>query len=246
MTSITAPLTEEMFAAASAIPRWPPRASNDYIKARNELLKEEYELRAQIERIAAKRRALPQGAIMQDYVFDEGPLDLSKDGPTKKTTLADLAADGRSLVICHFMFDPSDEEPCPMCSMGLDSYNATIPHVSQNINFAVVGKGPLPKLRAWAKKRGWHNLRFLSSLENTFNKDMNVEDAEWMKFSKQAPGVSVFKKDGESGEVRHMYTAFPAIEPGSERGLDLMNGTYNILDLTPEGRGNWYAENEYD
>ena len=240
MATITAPLTADKFAAASAIPRWPPNTSNDYIKARNDILKEEYELRAQTERIAAMRRVLPPGGTMADYTFDEGPFDLAEDGPLKKTTLADLAADGRSVVLVHFMFGPADKEPCSMCSMGLDSYNAVAPHIAQKVNFGVVAKAPIAEIRAWAKKRGWNNLRFLSSLETSFNKDMNVEDEQ----RNQNPGMSVFKKDNE-GVVRHVYSVFPAIEPGSERGMDLLGGTYNILDLTPEGRGDWYAGNEY-
>jgi predicted dithiol-disulfide oxidoreductase (DUF899 family) len=30
-----------------------------------------------------------------------------------------------------------------------------------------------------------------------------------------------------------------------ERGIDLLTPVYNLLDLTPEGRGDWYAELEY-
>jgi predicted dithiol-disulfide oxidoreductase (DUF899 family) len=30
-----------------------------------------------------------------------------------------------------------------------------------------------------------------------------------------------------------------------ERGLDLLCSVYNILDLTPQGRGDWYAELGY-
>lgn len=226
------------FDAATTLRRWPENTSEDYIKARNELLKEEYELRAKAERVAALRRALPQGNIMPDYTFDEGPADLSTNDASKKTTLADLAADGRTVVLYHFMYAPEDKEPCGMCSMIVDSFNGQGKHLAQNINFAIVGKAPLPTLRAWAKKRGWNNLRILSGNGTTFNTDMNVE-----REGGQQPGVSVFKKDGEG--VRHVYTGFQSIEPGSERGLDLLAGTYNVLDLTPEGRGNWYASNDY-
>ena len=110
-------MATDTFAAATAIPRWPAGADKDYIQARNDLLKEEHDLRAHIERVAAMRRSLPAGAIMPSYECDEGPIDLSSDFPNKKTSLADLAADGRSVVLYHFMYDPTDTEPCGMCSM---------------------------------------------------------------------------------------------------------------------------------
>lgn len=244
MTTFPATMGDATFAKASAIPRWPANTktstSQEYIEARNELLKEEYALRARIERVAALRRALPPGAVMPSYSF----IEASPEGSTKTTTLADLAGDGRSVVLYHFMFDPADEEPCGMCSMLVDSFNGISPHLNQNINFAIIGAAPIAKLQGWALKRGWKDMRILSSHGTTFNRDMNVENPAWAKDANQIPGVSVFKK-GEGGEVRHMYTAFASIEPGSERGLDLLAGTYNVLDLCPEGRGEWYAGKEY-
>jgi len=236
--------TETVMAAAASIPRWPPNTSQEYITARNDLLKEEWVLRDQIERVASLRRALPQGAIMPEYIFTEGPSDLASNEPVKQTTLKDLASDGRSLVTYHLMFDPADDEACSMCSMIVDSFNGVAHHIAQNINFVIIGKAPLPVLRAWATKRGWTRLRILSSYESEFNKDMGFENPSWAKDEKQLPGISVFKADGE-GEVRHVYTARASIEPGSERGLDLLGCVYNVMDLTPEGRGNWYAGNEY-
>jgi predicted dithiol-disulfide oxidoreductase (DUF899 family) len=166
------------------------------------------------------------------------------DTPVKKVTLEELAASGRSVVTYHFMFDPSVEEPCSMCSMLVDSLNASGKHIEQNITFAVIAKAPLPKLRAWAKKRGWNNVRFLSSYDSTFNDDMGLERPHYAKDVKQIPGISVYKKD-EEGQVRHVYTAHPHIEPGSQRGLDLLASVYNVMDLTPEGRGHFVAGNSY-
>jgi predicted dithiol-disulfide oxidoreductase (DUF899 family) len=232
------------FSAASAMKRWPANTSQDYIIARNDLLKEEYELRNHIERVAAMRRALPKGAVVPPYTFHEGPADLKTPTSIKETTLEDLAVDGRSVVIYHFMFDPADEKPCGMCNMIVDSFNGVGKHLAQNVNFAIVGKAELSTLRAWALKQGWGNLRILSSYNNTFNVDMNVEKPEWAPDSNQQPGISVFKKD-EEGNVRHVYTAYASIEPNSERGLDLLATTYNVLDLIPEGRGQWYATTDY-
>lgn len=203
------------FAAASAIPRWPANTNQNYIKARNDLLKEEYALRAHIERVAAMRRDLPQRSIVPPYEFNEGPKDLQAKEPTKTTTLADLAANGRSVVLYHFMYDPTDSEPCGMCSMIVDSFNGVGKHLAENINFAIVGKATLPTLRDWVKKRGWNDVRILSSNGSTFNADMNVEKPGWAKDCNQIPGVSVFRKDG-AGDVRHVYTAYASIEPKRE------------------------------
>ena len=45
----------------------------------------------------------------------------------------------------------------------------------------------------------------------------------------EAPGVSVFYKD-DAGEVFHTYSTFG-------RGVEVMMGAYNMMDLVPEGRG---------
>src|SRR6266852_5565746 len=48
-----------------------PNESASYRQARNALLGEEMELRRQVERVAAHRRALPKGgAVREDYVFE--------------------------------------------------------------------------------------------------------------------------------------------------------------------------------
>ncbi|HZE71796.1 MAG TPA: DUF899 family protein [Pyrinomonadaceae bacterium] len=54
-----------------------------------------------------------------------------------------------------------------------------------------------------------------------------------------------FTRDTD-GTLRHFYTAHPRMaEDIKERGLDLLIPVYNILDLTPEGRGDWYASFDY-
>jgi predicted dithiol-disulfide oxidoreductase (DUF899 family) len=225
--------SSEQLAAATRIVRWPPGTSEAYIEARNALLKEEWELQDHVERVAAQRRALPQGVAMKPYTFTEGP--------TKETTLEDLAADGRSVIVYHFMYDPTEPEPCPMCSLALDSFNAEAPQLTRAVTFVVIAKAPIERVREWALKRGWKNLRMLSSFGNEFNKDMNLERPDYAPDVKQLPGMSVFKKDGDV--VRHTYTALPHFDAKTVRGTDLLGGFWNLLDLTPEGRGNLEATN---
>ncbi|KAF2104873.1 CalU12 [Rhizodiscina lignyota] len=233
------------------IERYPAGASEEYKQARADLLKAEWDLRNQVERVAEMRRALPPGAPMKEYTFIEGPRDLNEDGPFTKTTLADLAADGRSLIIYHMMFGEDAEEACSMCSCAIDSINGAAKHIEQRANLAIIGKGDIRKLRAWARKRGWHNLRILSSLESTFNNDMHLEHPPWMPDFKDVPSMSVFKKEKE-GIVRHVYTVNAHFDKENEdqerfpeRGGDLFTAVWMILDLIPEGRGDWYAQNDY-
>jgi predicted dithiol-disulfide oxidoreductase (DUF899 family) len=235
--------TEKELTEAISIARWPPNTSQEYITARNALLKEEWALSQQVERVAAMRRSLPQGTTMKSYKFTEGPADFAVDEPAKEITLEDLAADGRSVIIYHMMFDETETEACPMCSMIVDNFNGVGHHLESSVNFVVIGKAPLPLLRALARKRGWTRLRILSSFGSDFNADMNLERPNYAPDAKQAPGISVFKKDG-AGTVRHMYTGLAHFKEGTVRGVDLLGCVYNVLDLTPEGRGEWLPAND--
>jgi predicted dithiol-disulfide oxidoreductase (DUF899 family) len=228
-----------------ALRRCAPGASDEYIKARETLFREEWKLRDQIEAVAAQRRALPSGPVLPDYDFKEGPSNINDNtGTIKTTSLADLAADGRSLIIYHLMFAPTEPEPCGMCSLVVDGLNGTAKHISQNANLAVIAAAPIEKLRAYAAKRGWNQVRLLSAHGTSFNKDLNVEEEAKDGFSGQQAGISVFKKDG-NGDVRHVYSMSPKFDAATERGLDMYTPLWNILDLIPEGRGKFYATNDY-
>jgi predicted dithiol-disulfide oxidoreductase (DUF899 family) len=201
------------------IKRYPNGASPEYVQARQALLEAEWNLRNQIENVAVLRRQLPQGAVMKDYVFD---------GPNgTKVSLADLAADGRSTVIYHLMFPEKDEEPCSMCACFVDAQNGIGQHLDQVLNFAVIGKASIAKIEAYAAKRGWKNLKVLSSSGNDFNRDMEVENPDWAPDS-DMPGLSVFKK-GDDGKIRHVYSQTASYVPGTERGMDLANPLFNIV-----------------
>jgi predicted dithiol-disulfide oxidoreductase (DUF899 family) len=220
------------------IERYPSNASKEYIEARDALVKAEASIRNQIEHVTELRRQLPKGAIMKNYTFD---------GPNgTKVSLYDLAADGRSVVIYHFMFGENDEQPCSMCSLFADSQNGVGKHYKQLVNFAVVAKKPTAQLQEYADKRGWKNITLLSSSGNTFNKDMNVEYPKWEPSSYQAPGISVFRKDAE-GNVRHVYTQLQVFDTKDSVnwGLDLLCPLHNMLDLIPEGRGTFFPGNDY-
>ncbi|GAA4447349.1 DUF899 family protein [Phytohabitans houttuyneae] len=224
---------------AEVVPMWPVGASEEYIAARLELARAERVLRDQVEAVAAARRALPEGTLVEDYVLAEGPADPGVDGPVRSTRLSELFGGHSTLVVYHLMFAPEDSEACPMCSMWVDGFNGVAAHLTQHFGFAVVAKAPLPKLRAWAARRGWDRVRVLSSHGTTFGTDLRAEHAD----GAQRPMVSVFVRDG--GAVRHFYTLPANLIDNTERGIDLLSPVWNLLDLLPAGRGSWYAGNDY-
>ncbi|EFL07730.1 CalU12 [Streptomyces sp. AA4] len=218
---------------------WPAGASEEYVAARMELAKAERALRDRIEEVAAARRRMPPGRVLGRYSFAEGPADLGRAEPVRETALRELFGEHRTLVVYHLMFHPDDDEACPMCSMWVDGFRGVTHHLAQHAGFAVIGKAPLPKLRAWAARRGWSGLRILSSHGTSFNADLHAERAN----GDQRPMISVFTAEGEA--VRHFYSLPANFLDDSQRGIDLLSPVWNVLDLLPGGRGEWYAGNDY-
>jgi predicted dithiol-disulfide oxidoreductase (DUF899 family) len=195
-----------------------------------QLLIEEIALKDHVEAVAAQRRALPMPAPLEtDYTLTG--LD------DKLVRLSELFGDKDDLLVYHLMYKPDDDEACPMCSMWVDGYNAIAHHVQERAAFAVVAKAPIGKLRDWAKRRGWDNVRLLSSHSTTFNADMHAEDAD----GDQIPTISVFRKSPDG--VRHFYQKFAELDDENNRGIDLLSPVWNLLDLTPKGRGDWLPHN---
>lgn len=217
--------------------------SPDYLARREELRLAEIELMKQRERVADLRRQLPEGAVVQDYVFQEEPADLNAgDAPIRTVRLSELfSRPERALVVYHLMFGKAQTTPCPMCTLWIDGFNGVAHHLAQNVDFVIAAAADPPALRDHARSRGWRNLRLLSCGTSTFKYDLGSEDAD----GNQESTLSVFTRDRQ-GTVRHFYTAHPQMADDiHQRGLDLLNPVYNMLDLTPQGRDDWYAELAY-
>lgn len=217
--------------------------SPEYLSKREELRLAEIELMRQRERVAAMRRHLPEGAFIQDYVFEEGPRELNAgDAPTQSVRLSELfTGPNRSLIIYHFMFGKKQTKACPMCTAWIDGANGVAHHLAQNLDFAVVAAADVPTLRAYARERGWDKVRLLSAGSSTFKYDLGSEDRE----GRQDSTISVFTR-GEDGSVRHFYSAHPRMATDiQERGIDLLAPIWHFMDLTPQGRGDWYASLSY-
>lgn len=219
------------------------KESSEYTTRREELRQAEIDLMHQREHVASLRRQLPTGSTVDDYVFEEGPRHLEDgDSPVTTVRLSELfTSPGRSLIIYHLMYGKEQTSPCPMCTMWIDGFNGIAHHLAPNVDFAVAAAADVATLRDYARARGWHRLRMLSCADNSFKYDLNSEDAEGVQDST----VSVFTLDS-TGAPHHHYTAHPRMsDEVNQRGIDLLDPVWHLLDLTPQGRGDWYAALDY-
>jgi len=237
-----------------------PGEPAEYRAARDRLLAQEIELRRATEAVAASRRELPPGgAIPEDYLFEgQGP-----GGNPAEVRMSELFEPGKdSLVIYSFMFprDPGDdrpgptggetarlplaEGPCPSCVAMLDQLDGAVEHATEQINFAVIAKAPLPRLLTFAKERGWRRLRLLSSAGNSYNRDYLAETPE----GAQRPMLNVFQREGET--ILHFWGSellYAPLDPGQDsRHVGTLEPLWNLFDLTREGRpADWDEQLSY-
>jgi predicted dithiol-disulfide oxidoreductase (DUF899 family) len=212
-----------------------PNDSDAYRKARTALLAEEIELRRHIERVAAQRRALPPGGEPPPYRF------LDENGKT--IALADMF-DGHDTLITYFwMYGPQRARPCPMCTSLLGSFDVPARDLTQRVALAVIGRSPVARQLAFARERGWRNLRFYQCVGDDFPRDyrgLAPDGSEW-------PALDVWQKQG--GVVRHFWAGEAAgtEDPGQDaHGAPDPTPLWTLLDLTQGGRGtDWYPKLEY-
>jgi len=224
-----------------------PNESAEYRAKRNALLEKEAELRQLSEDVAAMRRALPPGgALKKDYEFVR-----VRDHTNVK--FPKLFQDGRNTLFAYnFMYRPGGK-PCPMCVSLLDGLDMSIPQLERRISVAVIARATPTQLQDIANHRGWENLPLYSTAGNTYNTDYHGEDEN----GSQLPMINVFRKTGSAGAedgsgetIRHFWGSelFFREDAGWEhqpRHADTIWPLWNVLDLTPEGRGeNWYPEND--
>ncbi len=205
----------------------------EWLAARQDLLVKEKQLSRERDALSAARRTLPWVRVDTDYAFD---------GPGGRQSLADLFAGKHQLVIYHFMLGPGWKEGCPSCSLIADHIDGSVIHLAQrDVTLAVVSRATLPEIEAFRQRMGWR-FKWVSSNGNTFNHDYHVSftpadrvdgkvDYNYAPSAfagDEAPGLSVFARD-EQGTVYHTYSTYA-------RGLDILIGAYNYLDLVPKGR----------
>jgi predicted dithiol-disulfide oxidoreductase (DUF899 family) len=225
-----------------------PGETDDYRRARNELLEAEIELRRQIEAVGAQRRSLPLGGeVPSDYSFEESS---GEDEDTVTVRLSELFEDGKdTLFLYSFMFVPGEaglplEVGCPACTSIIDAVDGEAPHIVQRISLAVAAKVPIQQFREHARSRGWRNVRLLSSAKTTYNHDYHAEAPD----GRQDPMATVFVR--RDGKIHHFWSSeiyFAPTDPGQDpRHVDFMWPLWQVLDRTPEGRGSgWGPRLEY-
>jgi predicted dithiol-disulfide oxidoreductase (DUF899 family) len=226
-----------------------PGESHEYRRQREELLAAEIELRRHAEAVVAQRRALPLGAeVTTDYRFEEAD---AASGDPAGVRLSELFAPGKdTLFLYSFMFIPDDGEPlgvaCPSCTSIIDGLDGAVPHISQRLNFAVAAKAPIAQFREHAQRRGWRNVRLLSSAGTSYNVDYHAEPADG---GGQLPIATVFVR--RAGKIHHFWSSelfFAPTDAGLHpRHVDFMWPLWAVFDHTPEGRGtDFHPKLEYD
>lgn len=213
-----------------------PNESPTYRAARDKLLEAEIDLRRATEAVAAQRRALPLGGeVPEDYVFDEIIREYGK-GQKRQVRMSDLFTAGKDILVLYsFMYGPDAPRPCPSCTSILDGMDGESIHINQRVNFAVVAKSPIERIREFAKERGWRNLRLLSSNRCSYNQDYHGENDD----GDQMPAMNVFVR--RNGRVHHFWNTemmFTPADAGQDmRHVDMIWPLWSVFDLTPDGRG---------
>ena len=203
-------------------------SKQEWLTARKALLQKEKEFTYAREKLSAERRELPMVKIETDYVFDSNSGSIS---------LSELFDGNQQLIIYHFMYGKDWEQGCPSCSFWADNFDGIEKHLAaRNTAFAVTSNASLEILNAYKKRLNW-DFNWLSAGENTFSKDFGVtfdgdkdktyNYSDWVPDAGEMPGISVFFKQDK--EIFHSYSTYG-------RGLDMLNGAYHYLDLTPMGR----------
>jgi predicted dithiol-disulfide oxidoreductase (DUF899 family) len=205
----------------------------EWVAARKEFLTKEKEFTRLRDELSRQRRQLPWEKVEKRYEFE---------GPGGKLALADLFGTRSQLVIYHFMLGPGWKEGCRSCSYLADHFDGAAIHLAnRDVTLAVVSHAPYAEIDAFKKRMGWR-FPWYSSFASDFNYDYQVSKSpeeegkpevyynyEMMEFPPdERPGLSVFAKDA-NGKIFHTYSTYA-------RGLDILVGAYNFLDMVPKGR----------
>jgi predicted dithiol-disulfide oxidoreductase (DUF899 family) len=204
-----------------------------WLAARRELLAEEKAFNKARDALSERRRALPWTLVDKPYTFE---------GPSGRETLAELFGPRSQLLVYHFMYGPDWEQGCPSCSFMADHLDGMAPHLSaRDVTLLVVSRAPLAQVQRFQRRMGWR-FRWVSSHGSDFNHDFGVSftplqlaqgkvpyNYTQQPFpAEEAPGISVFARN-DAGDVFHTYSTYG-------RGVEVMMGTYRLLDLAPQGR----------
>lgn len=206
-----------------------------WLAARRGLLEREKQLTRRGDELARERQRLPWVPVEDTYTFQ------TSTGPK---TLAELF-DGRpQLLVYHLMFGPEDSVPCIGCSFTADNLDGAVFHLAfHDVTFVAVSRAPVDKLTAYQRLSGWR-FPWVSACDTSFNLDFALFTEEERRTgtgfnfgtprhaqadlrSTELHGLSAFALD--DGIVYHAYSCY-------DRGTDVLNPTWQLLDRTPDGR----------
>jgi predicted dithiol-disulfide oxidoreductase (DUF899 family) len=208
-------------------------SQTEWLKARHALLAQEKKFTKERDELSRQRRELPWVEVDKSYQFET---------PQGRKSFAELFAGKNQLIVYHFMFHPDWTAGCKSCSFWADNYNGAVDHLAaRDTTLIAISRAPLDKLEAFKARMGW-SFPWVSAVGDDFNHDFGVSFTKDELAAKDklynygtrafggedAPGISVFAKDG-AGKIFHTYSCY-------SRGLDMLNGAYHLLDLTPKGR----------
>jgi predicted dithiol-disulfide oxidoreductase (DUF899 family) len=184
--------------------------------ARAKLLVKEKEMTRARDLLNAERRRLPMVRMDKGYVFE---------GIRGRVGLSDLFEARRQLIVYHMML-----VGCPGCSLLIDNIGHLSHLHARDTTLAIVSRSPWSELQAFTRRMRW-TVPCYSSYGSDFNPDFQVtlgDDIEG-----EAHGVSTFLRDGS--DIFHTYSTYG-------RGTDILNGTFNYLDLTALGRQEYWEQ----
>lgn len=218
---------------------------DEWLEARKELLEREKELTRRSDELAKQRQELPWVLVDKEYAFE------TSEG-TK--TLPELFGGRSQLFTYHFMFGPSvggwPEAGCLGCSYTADSLDGAVVHLeNRDVTFVAVSRAPLERLEAYKRRMGW-GFPWVSFGESDFNIDFGLFTEEERRTGKgfnfgtpkrgditlheeELHGLSAFAL--ENGAVYHTYSTY-------DRGTDVLNATWQLLDRAPKGRGEEFED----
>ena len=214
-----------------------------WLAERKALLAREKELTRLRDQVARERQALPWVRVEKDYVFD---------APGGRRRLAELFDGRRQLLVQHFMLAPGWQQGCRSCSFMADHSDGMAVHLEhRDVTPIAVSRAPLAEIERFRRRMGWR-FRWVSSYGSDFNYDFGVSFTpeelaggeihynygRWPHAQEEWPGISVFCRD-ETGAVFHSYSTYG-------RGVEVMMGTYPMLDLVPKGRDERDVENKME
>jgi predicted dithiol-disulfide oxidoreductase (DUF899 family) len=208
----------------------------EWLAARIALLEHEKEHTRRSDELAGLRGELPWVPVEEEYRFD------TEDG---SRTLAELF-DGRpELIVYHFMYGPNEPDGCPGCTFAADNFAGAAFYLAQlGVTFMCASRASLEDIVAYKARQGW-TFPWVSSAGSSFNRDFGAfteaerEAGTGYNFAtpKHAGELDLRKTElmalscfaMHDGVVHHTYSAY-------DRGTDVLNPTWQLLDRTPSGR----------